>query len=73
MGGDERRSYRVSGMSCEHCVAAVKHELGELAGVRDVEVDLTSGQVLLTGGGFDDEAVRQAVQSAGYDLAAAAA
>lgn len=36
-------TYRVSGMTCEHCVAAVTEELTRLAGVAAVSVDLVPG------------------------------
>lgn len=35
----------VSGMTCGHCEAAVKEELGALAGVSDVAVDLNAGAI----------------------------
>jgi len=36
-------SYRVTGMTCEHCVHAVSEELRTLAGVSDVTVRLSPG------------------------------
>jgi copper chaperone CopZ len=36
-------SYAVTGMTCEHCVHAVSEEIGALAGVTDVAVDLDAG------------------------------
>ena len=33
----------VSGMTCGHCEAAVKEELGALGGVTEVAVDLNAG------------------------------
>ena len=36
-------SYSVSGMTCAHCVAAVTEEVGRLAGVSAVDVDLNAG------------------------------
>ncbi|BDX34354.1 hypothetical protein TUM20985_49010 [Mycobacterium antarcticum] len=36
------KSYAVTGMTCSHCVAAVTTELGALAGVTDVQVDLVA-------------------------------
>ncbi|MBR7504017.1 heavy-metal-associated domain-containing protein, partial [Mycobacterium tuberculosis] len=33
----------VSGMTCGHCVASVKEEIGALPGVSDVAVDLNAG------------------------------
>jgi copper chaperone len=64
------QTYTVVGMSCEHCVAAVSAEVGELAGVRGVEVDLASGALLVRGSNLDGAAVRAAVETAGYSLAA---
>ena len=36
-------TYRVTGMSCEHCVHAVSDELRNLGGVSDVTVQLNPG------------------------------
>jgi copper chaperone len=69
MSEGEQRTYNVTGMSCEHCVAAVSAEVGELPGVSSVEVDLASGAVVVSGGNVDGEAVRIAVEAAGYGLA----
>jgi copper chaperone len=68
----EQHTYSVSGMSCEHCVAAVSTEVGELPGVEAVEVHLASGALVVHGGEIDDEVVRRAVEAAGYSLAPAA-
>ena len=34
------QTFAVSGMTCEHCVHAVREEVGALTGVSDVAVDL---------------------------------
>ncbi len=65
----EQRTYSVSGMSCEHCVAAVNESVGELPGVSAVDVDLATGALVVTGSGVLYDAVRAAVQDAGYELA----
>lgn len=67
---DSQQTYNVAGMSCDHCVAAVAAEVGELPGVSAVEVDLASGAVLVRGSEIDDDAVKAAVEQAGYSLAA---
>jgi copper chaperone len=36
-------TYRVAGMTCEHCVHAVTEELENLDGVSDVRIDLNPG------------------------------
>lgn len=35
--------YRVLGMTCGHCAAAVASEISNLSGVRDVAVDVVDG------------------------------
>lgn len=62
-------TYRVQGMTCEHCVGAVTSALAELDGVTDVSVDLDSGQAKVTSEQpLDEGAVREAVDEAGYEL-----
>jgi copper chaperone len=63
-------TYTVTGMTCSHCVGAVTDEVGALPGVTEVEVDLASGGLTVTSDRpVDDEAVRAAVEEAGYELA----
>ena len=59
----------VSGMTCAHCVASVTEEVQELAGVTVVDVDLTSGELIVTSEQpLSDADVRSAVEEAGYRL-----
>jgi copper chaperone len=67
---DETREYAVLGMTCSHCVLSVREEVSEVAGVEDIEIDLASGRMTLTGHDVDDNAVRTAVAEAGYEVAA---
>ncbi|MFJ8768772.1 heavy-metal-associated domain-containing protein [Streptomyces clavifer] len=60
--------YRVTGMTCGHCVASVTEEVSEVPGVDQVEVDLAGGTVLVRGGELDDTAIRAAVAEAGYTV-----
>ena len=62
-------TYQVSGMTCGHCVQAVSREVGALPGVETVDVDLATGAVRVTSGQpLSSEAVRDAVDEAGYEL-----
>lgn len=62
-------TYRVTGMTCGHCEAAVTSELQQLSGVRDVQVDLTTGDVTVTSDApLPIDEVRNAVDEAGYQL-----
>lgn len=65
------RTYQVVGMTCAHCVQAVRTEVGKVPGVTSVDVDLDSGRVTVTGDGVDDTSVAAAVDEAGYELASA--
>ncbi|WP_432927944.1 heavy-metal-associated domain-containing protein [Microbispora sp. CA-135349] len=63
-------TYTVTGMTCGHCVSSVSEEVGAVAGVTDVRVDLASGLLTVeTDGGVDDAAIVAAVREAGYDVA----
>lgn len=62
-------TYTVTGMSCDHCVRAVTTEVGRLPGVTGVDVDLASGRLTVTSDQpLADDAVRAAVDEAGYEL-----
>ena len=59
--------YRVTGMTCAHCEMSVREEVEQLAGVVDVQVDATTGRLVLTGTDpVEDAAVLAAVEEAGY-------
>jgi copper chaperone CopZ len=61
--------FTVSGMSCGHCEKSVSEELGSLPGVIEVSADAKAGTVAVTSEQpLDDEAVRAAVDEAGYEL-----
>jgi copper chaperone CopZ len=64
----EQRTYTVTGMTCGHCVASVTEEVGEVDGVRSVDVVLETGVLTVTGEGVSDAAVTAAVQEAGYQV-----
>lgn len=62
-------TFKVTGMSCGHCVDAVSGELGRISGVAGVTVDLVTGGVSLvtvtSTTPLDGDAVRTAVDEAG--------
>ena len=65
----ETVTYRVPGMTCEHCRAAVTDELNAVSGVDSVAVDLGSKLVRVSGTALDDAALRAAIDEAGYEVA----
>ena len=63
-------TYTVVGMTCGHCVSAVTEEVTQVPGVTGVEVDLASGGLTVTSEApVADDAVRTAVEEAGYEVA----
>ncbi|MFF5881485.1 heavy-metal-associated domain-containing protein [Streptomyces sp. NPDC012589] len=65
--------YKVSGMSCGHCEGAVSSEISKIAGVGSVQASAATGEVTVTSAApLDEEAVRVAVDEAGFELAGSA-
>ncbi|GAA2491716.1 heavy-metal-associated domain-containing protein [Streptomyces longisporus] len=61
--------YKVSGMTCGHCEGAVSQEMSALDGVSAVQAVAKTGEVTVTSAApLDEEAVRAAVDEAGYEL-----
>lgn len=62
--------YQVSGMSCGHCEGSVSGEISEIAGVTSVKAVASTGEVtVVSEAALDVEAVRAAVDEAGFELA----
>jgi len=60
--------YSVPGVTCGHCKSAIEGEVGKLAGITRVEVDITA-RTMTVEGDIDQTALAAAVDDAGYDLA----
>ena len=60
---------KVEGMSCNHCVNSIVTNVGDLAGVSAVKVDLNNNEVAVE---FDNAAtlaqVKETIEDQGYDL-----
>jgi copper chaperone len=64
------RTYSVPAISCGHCKAAIEGEVGRVAGVERVVVDVDSRSVEVTGE-VTDAAIRAAIDEAGYEASPA--
>lgn len=58
----------VPGMTCGHCEAAVRSEVGKVAGVTDVAVDLETKLVTVSGVALDHDALVSAIDEAGFEV-----
>lgn len=64
------QNFKVSGMTCGHCVMSVKEEVSALEGVTEVEVTLETGDLKVTSeAGLEPATVVAAVAEAGYTAA----
>ena len=63
-------TYVVKGMTCGHCVESVTKEIGAVAGVSGVQVDLETGAVTVDSDApLDDKLIEAAVEEAGFEMA----
>ena len=67
----EKKTLKVEGMSCEHCVKAVTEALDDLSGVKQVKVDLKGASASFE---FDPakiglKEIEAAIVDAGYTAA----
>lgn len=60
---------KVSGMTCMHCVGAVKKALEQVPGVESAEVSLEQAQALVSGSA-DAATMVAAIKEAGYSAEA---
>jgi copper chaperone len=61
----EVRTYSVPDVHCAHCKDALEREISTVTGVSSVQVDLGS-LVTVSGASLSDEALREAIEEAGY-------
>ena len=60
---------KIKGMSCNHCMMAVTKALNEIEGIKNVKVDLSTGEAT-----FEEEKpsnmmiVKEQIKKAGYEV-----
>lgn len=62
------KTIKVGGMTCNHCKANVENSVKSAEGVENVEVDLTTGKVNITGTSIDLEKIKSGIESIGYKI-----
>jgi copper chaperone len=62
------RTYHVPEISCGHCKSAIEGEVAKVSGVTLVDVDI-DGRTVRVDGDATDEAIRAAIDEAGYEMA----
>ncbi len=66
----DEKTFVVEGMTCGSCELTVREEVEELDFVEFARADRTTGRLVVRGDQIDEQAVRDAVTSAGYTVAA---
>lgn len=61
-------TFHVPGMTCGHCESAVKGEVGKIAGVTGVDVDLGTKIVTVHGDTLDRPTIVAAIDEAGFEV-----
>lgn len=62
------KELKIDGMSCNHCVMAVKKELSKLENVQVHDVQIGSAKVEYDENNVNENALEAAVEEAGYKL-----
>lgn len=66
--GSQTNTLTVSGMSCENCAAKLRKALESLNGVQQVEIEVESGKVDISGEELNAPAIAATIASAGYKI-----
>ncbi len=62
------RTLKIKGMSCGHCVMALKKELEKIGGLTVLSVEIGSAEVSWNGQEIDETMLGAAVNEAGFKL-----
>lgn len=60
------KEYNIKGMNCPHCQATVTKSIAAVDGVKQVDVNLSTGKAVVEGRHNPDDVIN-AVRSAGFD------
>ena len=61
------KTVKVNGMTCNHCKANVHNNLSTIEGIENIDIDLESGKVTMTGDEIDLTVVKSKVEGIGYE------
>jgi copper ion binding protein len=70
MGRKAMEKIKIQGMTCQHCVMSVSKALNSIPGLKNVRVNLVSGEATFENSqSVSPDKIRQAVEDAGYKVA----
>ncbi|WP_018296540.1 heavy-metal-associated domain-containing protein [Corynebacterium lubricantis] len=62
------KNYTVNGLNSQEDADTLVAEINEVPGTQGAEIDLVTGRVSVSGEGFADDQILDAVESAGFSL-----
>jgi uncharacterized membrane protein YraQ (UPF0718 family)/copper chaperone CopZ len=65
---DKFKTIFVGGMTCNHCKENVENSIMSVKGIEEVDVDLTTGRVNITGNFIDLPKIKLKIESVGYKV-----
>ena len=63
-----KKTIKIEGMSCDHCVKSVNAALNGLEGISQVQVDLEAKQALVDAENVSDQMIKQAIEDIGFEV-----
>lgn len=63
-------TYKVPGMSCDHCKRAITMSLQELDGINKIDIDIKEKKVNVeySEDAISENKLKEAIEDAGYDI-----
>ena len=61
-----KKIFKISGMSCNHCKTNVTNAISSVEGVDSVDVNLDKGEAIISGSSYEVSSIISAVEHAGY-------
>ncbi|MDH7516713.1 MAG: heavy-metal-associated domain-containing protein [Bacteroidota bacterium] len=62
------REFHIEGMTCNHCVAALRRELENIVGLAVKDIEIGTVRVEYDPSAVNEERIRAAVNAAGYSV-----
>ncbi len=63
-----KKTIKIEGMSCGHCVKSVETALNSLKGISSVKVDLEKKQAVVEATDVEDKVIEQTIDDIGFDV-----
>ncbi len=63
-----KKTIKIEGMTCGHCVESVTTALNTLEGVTDVKVDLEGNKATVEVEDVEDKDIKETIEDIGFDV-----